>query len=120
MLDRMMLVFTTVPSEEEGIALARKIVSEKLAACVQVLPGMTSVYFWEGEVQSEAEHLLLVKTLSERYDKLEEFIRSNHTYDTPEIVAVRADRVSEGYMKWLTDYLGSTAKPAGFDISSEK
>lgn len=105
MVNFMLIVLTTVPNIVEAESLARKIVEAKLAACVQILPKMTSVYFWEGSVQKESEHLLLIKTLSEKYDELEAFIRANHSYSVPEIVAVNADRVSETYLKWLTDYI---------------
>jgi len=101
----MLIVLTTTPNEEEAESLARKIIEAKLAACVQVLPQMKSFYFWENAVQTDSEHLLLIKTLSEKYDELEKFIQSNHSYDVPEIVAIRAEKVSESYFKWLKDYL---------------
>lgn len=101
----MLIVLTTVSSSEEGEHLAELIVGEKLAACVQILPQMTSVYIWEGKVQKESEHLLLAKTTEENYDKLEDFIRAHHTYETPEIVAIEAEKASAPYAKWLTDSL---------------
>lgn len=101
----MMIVITTVANEDEGKALARKLVEEKLAACVQVLPQMTSIYRWKGKVEADKEFLLLIKTLPEQYDRLEAFISENHSYETPEIVAVEAARVSEAYGKWLSDSL---------------
>ena len=97
----MLLVLTTTPNSEEAERLARSIVDEKLAACVQILPQMTSVYFWEGAVQTESEHLLLIKTLEEKFDALSEFIRTHHSYEVPEIVAIEAEKVSESYLKWL-------------------
>jgi periplasmic divalent cation tolerance protein len=102
----MIIVLTTVASDIEAGNLAEKLVREKLAACVQIMPRMISVYFWEGEVRSEAEHLLLIKTLPEKYDALEEFIKANHSYDVPEIVAIPSDRVSEEYLDWIKEYLG--------------
>lgn len=97
------VVFTTAPNDEEAHSLASRLVEQKLAACVQVLPRMTSVYFWEGEVQSEPEQLLLIKTLDEKFDELAEFIKKNHTYTVPEIVAVRAESVSESYLRWMNE-----------------
>ena len=85
--------------------MARKIVEARLAACVQVLPPVKSFYFWEGAVQADSEHLLLIKTLPGKYDELEEFIRSNHSYSVPEIVALSAEKVSEDYFDWLKKYL---------------
>lgn len=101
----MLIVFTTTPNIQEAETLARKIIESKLAACVQILPQMSSFYFWQGEVQTETEHLLLVKTLEEKYSELESFIKANHSYDVPEIVAVGSEKISEDYLKWLNDYL---------------
>ena len=101
----MLVVLTTTPNSDEANRLARSIVESKLAACVQVLPQMTSVYFWEGEVQTEPEHVLLIKTLEEKFDALAQFIRENHSYDVPEIVAIEAEKVSESYLGWMREYL---------------
>lgn len=90
---------------EEAESLAEKIVGAKLAACVQVLPEMKSFYFWEGAVQKQPEHLLLIKTLPEKQQALQLFILENHSYDVPEIVALEASEVSETYLDWLNDYL---------------
>lgn len=103
----MLIVLTTTPSEREALELAAKIANAKLAACVQVLPQMTSVYFWEDKLQREAEHLLLIKTLPEKYDELEKFIKANHSYSVPEIVALSAKEVSSSYLAWMTDNLNS-------------
>ena len=101
----MIIVMTAIDSAEKAEALAKGMVDTRLAACVQVLPAMTSFYFWEGAVQREAEHLLLIKTAGEKYAEVEAYILANHGYDVPEIVAVRAEAVSHGYAKWLGDYL---------------
>jgi periplasmic divalent cation tolerance protein len=101
----MLVVLTTVPGSAEGEALAERIVAERLAACVQILPPMTSVYFWEDAVRKENEHLLLIKTLEEKFAELEAFVRANHSYDVPEIVAIASEYVSEPYREWLNGYL---------------
>lgn len=101
----MLIVFTTTPNAEEAELLAEKIVEARLAACVQILPQMTSVYVWEGKVQKEGEHLMLIKTLSEKWDDLRAFITENHSYDVPEIVAIDAEKVSESYLYWIKGYL---------------
>ncbi len=101
----MLIVFTTTPNTEEAETLARKIVESRLAACVQVLPEMKSFYFWENEIQSEPEHLLLIKTLEANFDELESFIKANHSYDVPEIVAVASEKVSGDYLDWMENYL---------------
>ena len=102
----MLVVLTSVPNTEEGYALAEKIINAKLAACVQVLPEMRSFYVWEGEMQREAEHLLLIKTLGGKYDELERFIKENHSYSVPEIVALDALRESRPYLEWMKCLLG--------------
>ncbi len=101
----MLVVLTTVTNSEDAKSLADAIVHQRLAACVQILPPMISVYAWEGKVQSESEVLLLIKTLDEKFSELEAYILANHPYDVPEIVAIPANRVSQGYNSWLTEYL---------------
>src|SRR5687767_13276412 len=103
----MLIVLTTTPNESEASDLAHRIVKEKLAACVQILPKMTSVYFWEGKIQTEPEHLLLIKTLDEKFDALSAFIHEHHSYDVPEIVAIDAENVSEDYLKWMGEVIDS-------------
>jgi periplasmic divalent cation tolerance protein len=101
----MLIVLTTTPNTDEAERLAHAIVDAKLAACVQILPKMTSVYFWEGKVQTEPEHLLLIKTLEEKFEALQTFILENHSYEVPEIVAIDAEKVSESYLKWMKEVL---------------
>ena len=101
----MYIVLTTAPNIEEAETLSQKIVAKKLAACVQILPQMKSFYFWEGAIQTNSEHLLLIKTLPEKFDELEKFIRAHHSYETPEIIALSAEAVSENYLDWMKDYL---------------
>jgi len=103
----MLVVFTTVGSAGEGESLARSIVEAKLAACVQILPQMTSVFSWEGQIQTDPEHLLLIKTLEEKFDDLSAFIKERHSYDVPEIVAITAVKVSEDYLKWVLTSIGN-------------
>ncbi|MDM7924374.1 MAG: divalent-cation tolerance protein CutA [Pyrinomonadaceae bacterium] len=101
----MQIVLTTTSTEEEAFVLAEKLVGANLAACVQVLPAMTSVYAWQGKIHREREHLLLIKTLGERYEELEAFIAEHLSYDTPEIVAINSAAVSEKYRRWLVDWV---------------
>jgi periplasmic divalent cation tolerance protein len=101
----MIVVLATTPDRALANTLADKLVRERLAACVQILPQMTSVYFWEGEVKRDEEHLLLIKTREDKYVEIEEFIKQNHTYDVPEIVSLRPVRVSDDYRAWLDEYL---------------
>lgn len=101
----MLIVMTTAPDLSEAGALSERILNERLAACVQILPPMISVYVWQGAVRRESEHLLLIKTLEDRFERLRDFILANHSYETPEVVAVATESVSEGYLSWMTEYL---------------
>jgi len=101
----MIIVLTTTPNIEEAESLAQKLVEAKLAACVQILPQMKSFYLWEGEVQNDAEYLLLIKTLPEKFSILESFINGNHSYEVPEIVAISAEKVSKNYLNWMVESL---------------
>jgi periplasmic divalent cation tolerance protein len=95
------IVFTTTLNTEAE-KLAEAIIHANLAACVQIVPSITSIYVWKGKVQKEKESLLLIKTLPGRYDELEEFIKANHSYDVPEILAIKAERVSDAYFDWVS------------------
>jgi len=102
----MLIVLTTTPNDAEAVTLAEKIVNARLAACVQILPRMTSVYLWEGKLHRDPEYLLLIKTLPEKYEELRELIVANHSYTVPEIVAISADKVSHRYLEWMKKVIG--------------
>ncbi len=102
------VVFVTAGNADEARRIAGHLVEARLAACVQVLPEIESVYRWHGEVQHEKEVLMLLKTTAEKFPELEESVRAIHSYETPEIVAVPASAVSEPYRAWLTDSLDSS------------
>jgi len=95
------VVFMTAANADEARRIANHLVESKLAACVQILPEIESVYRWEGKVQREKEVLILAKTTAPQFDELEKAVRGIHSYDTPEIVAVQASAVSEPYRTWL-------------------
>ena len=95
------VVLLTAGSQEEASRLAEMLVGAHLAACVQILPQMESVYRWKGEVHRAPEFLLLAKTTSACFDELEREVRALHTYDTPEIVAVPVTHVSAPSFEWL-------------------
>ena len=96
------VVLMTAGSQEEATRLAEMLVGAHLAACVQIMPQMESVYRWKGEVHRAPEFLLLAKTTASCFDELEREVRSLHTYDTPEIIAVPVAHVSAPYFEWLT------------------
>jgi periplasmic divalent cation tolerance protein len=97
------VVWITAPDREVALRLARGLVERRLAACAQVLPGLTSVYRWQGAVQEESEVLLLVKSTAARLDALEAWVREAHPYDTPECLALAPERVEPRYLAWLEE-----------------
>lgn len=101
------IVFVTAGSSEEAVRLADMLVDANLAACIQILPQLQSIYRWKGKVEREAEVLLIAKTLSSNFEELERRVREIHSYDTPEIVAVPATAISAPYSQWLTATLNS-------------
>ena len=101
------VVFMTSGNADEARRIANELVERQLAACVQILPEIESVYRWNGEVQRETEILVLAKTTAAQFDDLERAVREIHSYDTPEIVAVPMARVSEPYRAWLVENVGS-------------
>ena len=101
--DAAIVVLITAPNREEAARLAEMIVGARLAACVQILPEMESVYWWEGEVKREPEHLLLVKTTAGRFATIEREVRALHSYETPEIVALPVSEASTPYLTWLVE-----------------
>ncbi len=88
--------------------IAEMLVSRKLAACVQVLPEMQSVYFWKGEVQRDRERLILAKTTRANFEALEREVRAIHSYETPEIVALPIVAGSKNYLDWLVGSCASS------------
>ena len=97
-----LVVLMTAANREEAARLAEMLVGARLAACVQILPEMESVYHWQGEVRREPEFLLLAKTTEARFAPLEREVRALHSYDTPEIIALPITAASAPYLEWLT------------------
>ncbi|AFL73126.1 divalent-cation tolerance protein CutA [Thiocystis violascens] len=96
------LLFCACPDRETALALAERLVEERLAACVNLLPGVTSVYRWEGELQRESEVLLLIKTVRERVDPVIARLRQLHPYEVPEMIAVPITEGLDDYLSWVT------------------
>src|SRR2546423_15401553 len=99
------VVLMTAPSAEEAMRIAEMLVERKLAACVQILPPMTSIYVWKGEVQRENEIMLVAKSTRAKFDELEDAVRAVHSYETPEIIALAIVAGSEPYLSWLSSCL---------------
>ena len=101
--DDAIVVFMTAANGEEATRLADMLVGAHLAACVQILPEIESVYRWQGKIERSAEVLLLVKTTRAKFDDLEREVRALHSYETPEIVAVPIVAGSAPYLEWLNE-----------------
>lgn len=99
--DSPIVVMITAGSRAEAESLAEMLVTRRLAACVQILPEVLSVYRWQGKVERSSEHLLLVKTTHPRFAELEREVKAAHSYDTPEVIAVPVIAASERYLEWL-------------------
>ena len=96
-------VLTTTDTAEKAETLAHGAVAARVAACAQVSGPVTSVYRWEGEVRTDREWQVLLKTTAARYDDLEAYLRSAHDYDTPEIIATPVVRGGADYLAWVAD-----------------
>src|SRR4030095_469910 len=96
------IVFMTASNGEEAARLADMLVGAHLAACVQILPEMESVYRWQEKIERAPEILLLAKTTKSKFEELEREVRALHSYDTPEIIAVPVVAGSAQYLEWLS------------------
>jgi periplasmic divalent cation tolerance protein len=96
------VVFSTCASAEEGQRVARTLVEKRLAACVNVIPGIRSVYRWNDAIEDEEEVLLLIKTSRALFEELREEIERLHSYEVPEVIALSIVDGSERYLSWMT------------------
>ncbi len=106
-MEQVLLVMTNLPDQPAAQAMARALVGAKLAACVNILPGVQSVYRWQGEVEEAHEVTLLVKTTQRRYAQLQQAIIAAHPYDVPEVVAWP---LADGYPPYLHWVAAETAQ----------
>ncbi|XP_054151359.1 protein CutA homolog [Melozone crissalis] len=95
--------FVTCPNLSVATELARSLVRHRLAACVNVIPGVTSVYTWQGRLEEDSEVLLMIKTRSSRVPALSDFVRSHHPYEVPEVVALPVAQGNPPYLRWVRD-----------------
>ncbi len=96
-----LVVLVTTPTIEAGQEIAHKLVTDKLAACVNILPGMTSIYTWDGEVCDDSEVLLIIKTSADLFEDLSAIVQGLHPYDVPEVIALPITTGSEKYLNWI-------------------
>jgi periplasmic divalent cation tolerance protein len=98
------VVLVTCPNVAEARRIARAVVSGKLAACINILPGtVVSIYRWKGKVESVRERLLLIKTSRKRLTKLREMVERLHSYDLPEFIALPIEAGSQAYLAWIDE-----------------
>lgn len=98
---RLLLTLCTVPDREHALEIARRLVQANLAACVNISAPLTSIYRWEGKLESSDELLLLIKTTVDNYPSLEGLLRSLHPYELPEIIAVPVELGLNEYLNWV-------------------
>jgi len=110
---RFMVVLSTAPSKKTGRDIAREIVSAGLAACVNIVPGLVSIYKWDGRLEESDEVLLLIKTSRERVETVVEKITSLHPYDVPEVIALPIEAGHQPYLEWINSIVSSSRGKEG-------
>lgn len=97
------IVFTTAGSQEEARKIARALVERKLAACVNIVPQIESVYRWQGKVESASEWLLIIKTETEFFARVRDAIKELHSYELPECIMIEVENGSDAYLRWISE-----------------
>ena len=105
MTNEPLIVLCTVPDDAVAKQIASALVAEQLAACINIVPGITSVYRWKGAIETDMELLLIMKTTATSYPQLQKRISALHPYELPEIIAVSLDRGLPDYLAWITTSL---------------
>lgn len=95
--------FVTCPNTDVAKKIARGLVQKKIAACVNIIPGITSVYTWEDKVEEDAEVLMMIKTRTNRLGDLTDYVRKEHPYDVPEVISVKLGEGNPAYLQWIRD-----------------
>ena len=101
--DHPIICLITAPNREEGLHIAHILVEEKLVACVNLIPGLTSIYHWKGEICRDEEVLLMAKSLESRLGEIIRRVTELHSYEVPEIIAIPIEGGSEPYLNWIKD-----------------
>lgn len=111
MLDPVLIALSTCPSQQTAREIAEKLVTERLATCVNRVGGVRSTYFWDGGLQDDEETLLIIKTTAAKLDALQNRIRALHPYELPELIAFEVAGGNEAYLDWVR--MGVTAEIGG-------
>ncbi|MEW6129065.1 MAG: divalent-cation tolerance protein CutA [Acidobacteriota bacterium] len=109
-MKKSLVVISTVPNLETAYAISESLVREHLAACVNVIQGIQSIYWWEEKVNKDDELLLFIKTTKKAYKRLEKRVKEMHPYTTPEIIALEIKKGSKSYLDWLNQSVLSKTK----------
>lgn len=97
------VAFVTVPDDKIAKKLAKGIIEQKLAACVNIIPNIQSIYMWEGKINEDSEYLMMIKTRTSRIDELSKWVRDNHPYSVAEVITLPIENGNLPYMKWLSE-----------------
>ena len=97
------IILSTVSNDVEAAKIARELVGRRLAACVNIVPAVRSIYRWKGKVHDDSECMLVIKTVRERFESVRLALCDLHSYDLPEVVALPIDAGDDSYLNWLTD-----------------
>lgn len=100
------MVYVTCGSDDEARRLSRGLVEKRLAACVNIAE-VTSVYEWKGKIEDDSERLLIIKTIDSKFDELERYVKSNHSYECPEILALEVKTGSKEYIDWAVSVINA-------------
>lgn len=100
------IILNTCPDQDQANRLANVLIDKNLAACVNIVPGLTSIYKWKGKIQTGTEVLLIIKTRSDCYAGIESTIRSQHPYELPEIISVPLENGLKNYLDWIDNATG--------------
>ncbi len=95
------IILCTCPDKDSAETLAHLLVNQQLSACVNILPGISSIYWWQGQSTSAQEFLLLIKAHKDHYQAIESYIKAHHPYELPEIIAVSIDNGLPEYLHWI-------------------
>jgi periplasmic divalent cation tolerance protein len=96
-------VYVTCPNETVAKTLARGLLEKRLIACANIIPNITSTYWWKGNIEEDSEVLLMLKTLSESVPELTEYVRQHHPYEVPEVIAVNIEQGNPAYLDWIRE-----------------
>lgn len=102
------IAYVTTPNEESAKKIARELITKKLAACVNIIPNILSIYEWEGRVNEDGEYLLMIKTATDTVDELSKFVRENHPYSVAEVISVKIENGNPPYLDWISKSLGKS------------